>query len=236
MSGIDRPDGSIGDNRRRVCLPGLRKGHWLIDLSRVRVGFPVQLLAFVTLETPLLHKPLSLLAQLPIISVGEFAFLRLVDRMPRWTDIGAASQANLATRHQCGWRCVTVAIDNIGSVSSIDSREAPACCWRGGCWRRHLGGNSDLVCLPRAPGKCKIGLFEVLDVELKHVHAALFHHVMHLMHLGLWCMFFTPDRSCHDPAFPIERDGVELVTPGTLDGSDVEAQDVAGLMGAFNVD
>lgn len=49
-------------------------------------------------------------------------------------------------------------------------------------------------------------------------------------------MFFAPKGGRHGPTLAVDRDDVELVAPGSLDGRDVEPKNIAVLMGTFNMD
>ena len=59
-------------------------------------GLPVRLLAFVALETALLHELLSLRAKRSVVGIGQLPFMRFVDGVPPGADVDATRQTDLA--------------------------------------------------------------------------------------------------------------------------------------------
>lgn len=184
----------------------------------------------MALEAPLLNKLLGLGAEISIMAVGQPALLRLVDGMPLRADIDAAGKADLASRlRRCGAQIRSVAVDERCSRRpAVRLRRRRRC--------GHLGGEGDLVRLPRAAGQGQVGLLEVLDVELERVQTAVIDGVLHLVDDGLRRdVLLTPNGGGHSAAIAVNGDDVELVATRALDRGDVESKQVPSLVSTLNM-
>jgi hypothetical protein len=167
-----------------------------------------------------------------MVTIRKPPFLCLIDGMPLGADINATRPTNLAARLEHARHIFMIAIDH-GDNGCPSVRVTRNRC--GG--RRHLRGHSDLIGLPSATGQRQIGLFAVLDVELKSICSSLSDSLVHPMDGRLRRhMIFAPNAGRHRPRLSVDGDNAELITARALHRGEVEAEDVASLVGALDVD
>lgn len=171
------------------------------------------------------------------MAVGKSPLLEVINRPPSQGDVYAACDADFIARMLgMGSRVSHVAVAR-RSPCTIRRRRCrcsaiPCLSWCSGYFRRccHLVG------LANRTSQGKVCLLEVLNVELEGIQPCLAHNIMNSMNNRLGgSVLFTPKYCRHDATLAVNGDNVKLISPGALDRSNVESENMPLLSSAFNV-
>lgn len=171
------------------------------------------------------------------MAVGKSPLLQVINRPPPQGDVYAACDADLVARMLgMASRVSHVAVAR-RSPSTIRRRRSrcsaiPCLSWCSGYFRRR----GHLIGLANSTSQGKVCLLEILDVELKGIQPCLAHDIMNSMNNRLGGgVLFAPKYCRHDATLAVDSDNVKLISPGALDRSNIESENMPLLASAFNV-